>query len=160
MTKIKNYSGFMKIHRILKVWSLVSSNQFWHLFYNQIQSDFRAENFNFKIDITFVQVNFSEKKLPNPQFWVKFKKPQCIKKTLLIKLLWVSLACFCLLVFAILSHENKHRFAIILGRQSITYLLLKTHVTQNWFNAGTKKEEKKRGKNLPTATNYKKLKEK
>jgi hypothetical protein len=33
-------------------------------------------------------------------------------------------------------------------------------VTQNQFNAGTKKEEKKRGKNLPTATNYKKSKEK
>ncbi len=36
------------------------------------------------------------------------------------EILWVSLACFCLLVFAILSHENVHRFEIILGWQSIT----------------------------------------
>jgi hypothetical protein len=79
---------------------------------------------------------------------------------ILVEILWVSPACFCLLVFAILSHENVHRFEIIMGRQSIIILLLKTHVTQNWFNPGTKKEEKKRGKNLPIATNYKKYKEK
>ncbi len=78
----------------------------------------------------------------------------------ILPILWVSLACFCLLVFAILSHENVHRFEIILGRQSIIFFPLKTHVTQNWFNPGTKKEEKKREKKLPIATNYKKYKEK
>jgi hypothetical protein len=40
------------------------------------------------------------------------------------------------------------------------FLLLKTHVTQNLFNPETKKEEKKRKKKLPIATNYKKYKEK
>jgi hypothetical protein len=47
-----------------------------------------------------------------------------------------------------------------LDQQILTFFLLKTHVIKKLIQCGNKKEEKKREKKLPIATNYKKSLEK